>query len=295
MIDADAAVTVCGRSFSEADIKWIRAVIAQDPPLCRSEIARATCEALGWRTADGRIKAMSCRVALLRLERLGSIVLPPPRWGNGNGQPYRSAITIVEPNTPIAPVIDLRRDVQVRPVQDRRDSRLWNEAIHRFHYLGYRPLPGAQVRYLVESDKSLLGAIGFSAAAWKVKPRDAWIGWSPSQRTLRLDRVVNNGRFLILPWVRIPHLASRVLSLCARRIASDMEERYGTRPVLLETFVERERFRGTCYQAANWIYVGDTQGRGKLDRQHRHELPVKHVYLYPLCREARAVLCSGAA
>ena len=295
MIDADPAVTICGRSFSEGDIERIRAVIEQDPPLCRSAIARATCETLGWRAADGRIKAMSCRVALLRLARLGSIVLPPPRWGNGNGQPYRSAITIAEPETPVAPDLDLRRCVQVRPVQERKDSRLWNEAIHRFHYLGYRPLPGAQIRYLIESDGSLLGAVGFSAAAWKVKPRDAWIGWSPSQREVRLNRVVNNARFLILPWVRIPHLASRVLALCARRIASDMEQRYGTRPVLLETFVERDRFRGTCYQAANWIYVGDTQGRGKLDRQHRHELPVKHVYLYPLCREARAVLCSEAA
>jgi hypothetical protein len=169
---------------------------------------------------------------------------------------------------------------------------LWNELIERHHYLRYKPLPGAQLRYLVFSDSHLLAALGFGASAWKVAPRDRWIGWSAEERSHNLHLVVNNARYLILPWIRSPNLASRILAGVARQLPGDWESRYHYQPVLLETFVERERFQGTCYRAANWIHVGHTQGRGKLDRWTQRLLPVKEIFLYPLRRDFRRRLCS---
>jgi hypothetical protein len=169
---------------------------------------------------------------------------------------------------------------------------LWNELIERHHYLRYKPLPGAQLRYLVFSGSHLLAALGFGASAWKVAPRDRWIGWSAEERRHNLHLVVNNARYLILPWIRSPNLASRILAGVARQLPRDWESRYHYSPVLLETFVERERFQGTCYRAANWMHVGHTQGRGKLDRQGQRLLPVKEIFLYPLRRDFRRRLCS---
>lgn len=146
--------------------------------------------------------------------------------------------------------------LELHRVVSKKDSYFWNELIDRYHYLGYTPLPGAQIRYLVCSPSGCLGALGFSAAAWKVKPRDAWIGWSGTQREKNLHLIVNNSRFLILPWVQVKNLAYKILSLCARRLPEDWEIIYGYRPVLLETFVEKDRFTGACYRAANWVFVG---------------------------------------
>jgi hypothetical protein len=187
------------------------------------------------------------------------------------------------------------RSIDLRPVAGSDDdSRLWNELVQRYHYLGYTPLPGAQMRYLVRAGGSLLAALGFGAAAWKVAPRDAFIGWTPDQRQRNLHLVVNNARFLILPWVHAPHLASCILARAARQLPRDWRARYGYAPVLLETFVERDRFRGTCYRAANWTHVGATQGRSKLDTFRRLSVPVKDVFLYPLHRHFRRDLCAGA-
>lgn len=284
-------VTVCGRVFSSADLDVVRSIIERDPKPCRTAIARETCELLGWRTVHGRLKEMSCRVALIRLEARGWLRLPAPLKRNGNRTGYRVVETLVVPPAPLAESAVRMKDVGVRPVMSREDSRLWNEAVSRFHYLGFRPLPGAQIRYLVERGSDLLGVVGFGAAAWKVAPRDRWIGWSHEQRRKNLHRIVNNARFLILPWVRRKNLASFVLARCAERIGDDFEARYGYRPVLLETFVERERFKGTCYRAANWTLVGETQGRGKLDRKMLFALPVKRIYVYPLVSHFRQVLC----
>lgn len=165
--------------------------------------------------------------------------------------------------------------------------------IGRYHYLGYVPLPGAQIRYFIEGNDQILGALGISASAWKVAPRDLFIGWSHEQRQNRLHLIVNNSRFLILPWVRVKYLASSILSLLCRRLASDWQEIYGYRPVLLETFVEQERFQGTCYRASNWIHVGCTQGRGKLDCHKLRQKPVKEIFLFPLAKNFRIVLTDG--
>jgi len=286
-------VVVCGRAFSPEDLVTIRGIIAAEPRPNRREIATRTCQVLAWLRVDGRLKEMSCRVALLRLHRRGLITLPPPLKGNGNRTPYRPQRTLVAPPEPIDCDIREFERIEIAPVGCSADSRLWNEAIERFHYLGHKRLPGAQMRYLIGSDRGLLGAIGFGASAWKVAPRDRWIGWSHEQRISRLHLIVNNARFLLLPWVHVHNLASWVLSHAAGRVPGDFQARYGYRPVLLETFVERDRFHGTCYEAANWHYLGETQGRGKLDRYGRRELPVKKIYVRPLSRMFRRILCAS--
>jgi len=173
----------------------------------------------------------------------------------------------------------------------RSDSALWNEYIDRYHYLGYKPLPGAQLRYFAYAGQRPVALLGFGAAAWQTAPRDDWIGWSHAQRQRHLSAVVNNARFLILPWVRVKSLGSKLLAMAARRLAHDWALRYDYRPVLLETFVEAQRFAGTCYRAANWTCVGRTQGRGKLGDHRLGQVPIKTVWVYPLAKDFRQQLC----
>ena len=287
---ANGHLRVGGRDWSNEDLVQVREAINRARPRQRTEIARRVCQALDWKDPLGRPKLMSCRVALLRLHRAGHIELPAPRNGNGNGR----GLSVQRVEWPVERAVsgspkDLP-GLALTKVQDGQDSALWNGLIDRYHYLGYTPLPGAQIRYLIRWEGGVLGALGFGAAAWKVAARDQWIGWTAVEREVHLSRVINNARFLILPWVEVRNLASRVLSLASRRVVGDFETRYGIRPVLLETFVEQQRFRGTCYRAANWIRVGETTGRGKCDRRHRAELPVKDIYLYPLQRGFRDAL-----
>jgi hypothetical protein len=170
------------------------------------------------------------------------------------------------------------------------NSKRWRTLIATHHYLGYTPFAGAQLRYLVESPSGTVAALGFAASAWKCAPRDTHIGWDPSTRQARLHLVVGNARFLILPQVRVANLASVILARVARRLRADWQVVYGYQPVLIETFVETDRFTGASYRAANWLHVGQTKGRGKLDRHHEHALPVKDVYLYPLHRDYQRIL-----
>ena len=281
---------LCGRALSAADVQTIRREIRLADPPIRSEIARRVCRALAWTNALGEPKLMSARVGLLRLHRAGIIELPAPTGGNGNGRPLKQAPEDWPPEHPLGGSVGALSGLRLSPVTDKSASRLWNGLIERYHYLGYTPLPGAQVRYLIESDQGLLGALGFGAAAWKVASRDRWIGWDRQAREAHLGRVLNNARFLLLPWVQVKNLASRVLALAAAQVVEDFAARYGERPVLLETFVETPRHQGTCYRAANWRYVGETQGRGKCDVSHRAALPRKAVYVYPLTVDFRRSL-----
>ncbi len=282
----------CGRDFTDADLDLIRQLIAEVPRKNRAQLSRVVCERLSWSKPDGGLKEMSCRVAMLRMHREGLITLPEPRNGNGNGQPYRRITQATDPGLPIDLSVEQLSDLRLEVVEDRRTSHLWNEYIQRYHYLGYQPLPGAQLRYLAGSRGQILALLGFGAAAWKVAPRDHWIGWSAAQRQQRLHLLINNARFLILPWITSRNLASKLLGMAARRVAEDWDERYGYRPVLMETFVESRRFSGTCYRAANWTHVGQTRGRGKLDTRHQAPLPVKDIWLYPLDKRCRRTLCS---
>lgn len=281
---------LCGRPLREGELAAIRREIGLADPPNRAEIARRVCRVLDWTNALGEPKLMSARVGLLRLHRGGLIELPAPTKGNGNGRPLKQAPQQWPAERPLGGVVGELSGLRLSPVADQETSRLWNGLIDRYHYLGYTPLPGAQLRYLIESDQGLLGALGFGAAAWKVGVRDRWIGWQRAAREAQLGRVLNNARFLLLPWVRVRHLASKVLGLAARQVGVDFAARYGERPVLLESFVEVPRFAGTCYRAANWRYLGETAGRGKCDVHHRATLARKAVYVYPLAADFRRAL-----
>lgn len=278
----------CGRDFSRQEIDWIRNLIAQDSSISRLAISKRFCEYADWRRPDGRLKDMSCRVALLRMARAGILRLPAPK--NPQGRPdkkvSRTRAGVRQP--------DIHKkagefDLQLRIV-DAGNSALWNELIGRYHYLGYTPLSGAQLRYFVDSQDGVVALLSFSAAAWSTEPRDCWIGWSANSRKKNLQFIVNNSRFLILPWIHSKGLASRVLAMAARRLPADWQARYSYRPVLLETFVERDRFEGTCYKAAGWHCVGETKGRGKLDVRNEYKLPVKTVWVLPLRADFREYL-----
>ncbi|MCD6393305.1 MAG: DUF4338 domain-containing protein [Planctomycetes bacterium] len=287
----DTAVRYCGRLFTGKEIGRIRQLITSDRKLNRAQLSRIVCDEFNWLRPDGRSKEMSCRVAMLRMERDGLITLPPPQKGTGNGKTRPRLTSISEPQEAVSLPAGALGKLLFRPVNTPDDSKLWNELIERYHYLGYKPLPGAQIRYLVFGNSHLLlAALGFGAAAWTVAPRDRFIGWTAQQRKHNLHLVVNNARFLILPWVTSHNLASRILAGIARQLPHDWQERYNYKPTLLETFVEQKRFRGTCYRAANWTHVGQTQGRGKLDRQNRYSLPVKDIFLYPLDKHFRQTL-----
>lgn len=271
----------------------IQATIEREPGISRVALSRRVCGWLGWKNAKGEYKEMSCRVALLRLDRRGVIRLGPLN----HPAPGRKKRELSEPLVSPEPIFcDLSELGPVALVKvgsaDSKASRRWNELMERYHYLGSGPLCGAQLRYLIQSGKGQdLGALAFSAAAWRVKARDQWIGWSDGARQQNLHKVVCNSRFLICPWVKVKNLASHVLAQSARCLREDWQKRYGFEPVVLETFVESGRFVGTSYRAANWVHVGRSLGRGRQDRNKTFALSLKDVYVYALRKHAREILC----
>jgi len=284
----------CGRLFTAKEIDWIRQLIAAKPACHRLALSKIVCNHLQWLRPNGKPKDMSCRVAMLAMHRDGLISLPPAQKKNGNGNNRPKLTSASDPQKPISlPASELGK-LHFQPVSTHQDSSLWNEMIERYHYLGHKPLPGAQIRYLVfSSSGDLLAALGFGAAAWKVAPRDRFIGWSHQQRVANLHLIVNNARFLILPWITSKNLASRILSSAVKLLPDHWQARYHYKPLLLETFVQKDRFNGTCYRAANWLYLGQTQGRGKLDRYNEYLLPIKNIFVYPLQKSFRLILCSS--
>ena len=287
---------ICGQEFSPALVKRLQGTLESEPGLSRTALSRRVCAWLDWRSPNGHWKEMSCRVALARLERAGMIggpleggfPAPPPR------PPRRRA--------PFSEAGVERRLSELQPVEvapvgsaESRTARTWNELLDRYHPHGAGPLCGAQMRYAIRSCKGeWLGGLAFSAAAWRVAARDRWIGWSEEARREHLPRVIANSRFLLLPGRQVPHLASHVLGQALRRVGRDWQERYGYAPYLVETFVEAAQ-AGTCYRAANWVAVGQTQGRGRQDRRHQHPQSVKQVWVYALHPQARQRLGGHAA
>lgn len=280
----------CGREFSQDDIQTIKRLMEQDPSLKRTPLSRQLCELWRWTKPNGELKDMTCRVALLRMCVDGLITLPPSRMPGGRGQPQLPPTADTEPQTPLLHPVHELGTLTLRPVTGRSAARLWNEYIQRYHYLGYTPLSGSQLRYNVFAGEQLVALLSFGASAWKLAERERFIGWSEPQRRKNLQLVVNNARFLILPWIQSKGLASKILSMSARQLPLDWQQRYGYRPVLLETFVESQRHRGTCYRAANWIHVGQTAGRGKKCPTHRQIIPIKDIWLYPLRKDFATVL-----
>lgn len=282
----------CGRTFTASEIELVRHLIGADPTLSRYRLSCELCERLPWRRPDGRLKDMSCRVVLLRMQADGLIRLPPARCAKPPAFRVPADIEHALSEPAIRTPVDLQR-LALEVVCTKSDSLLWNAYVERHHYLGHQLIPGAQLRYFVRCAGEILALLSFGASAWKIKPRDEFIGWSEIQRRGNLHLIINNARFLILPWIRCRNLASRILGLISRQLPEHWHARYGYRPVLLETFVERPRFAGICYKAANWRYLGDTQGRGKLDTLHQHREPIKAIWVYPLTRDFRRRLRDG--
>lgn len=283
-----------GQEFSAPLLERIMHCVGEEPELSRRALSRRVCEWLDWRGANGRVKEMSCRVALGKLQARGLLELPPAQaWSGGVVEPQRW----VEECAPIAPfsgTLEQLGSIELMPVEDRHSQahRGWRSLLQREHYLGSPNLCGAQLRYLVVSARhGVVGALAFSSAAWRVRARDEFIGWSEPARRANLGAVVSNSRFLIAPQVQVKNLASHVLGMSARVVAEDWETRYGIRPLLLESFVQRERFAGTSYRAANWVHVGRSSGRGRQDWAHAGAAPVKEMYVYPLQSNWREALC----
>jgi hypothetical protein len=280
------SVLVAGQEFSDALLEELQEVGAT---CSRRQLARLVCERLAWQSPTGGPPLMSARKALADLGRRG--VLPLPDCAAR--VPAAAAITpFAPPVTPLPTALPALGQVRLVLIGGRRSqpARLWRE-IMAHHYLGAGPLCGAQLRYLIASEAGYLGARAFSAAALKLQARDAFIGWTEEARRHQLHQVVNNSRFLLLPWVQVPHLASHVLGQCARQLGDDWQERYGYRPVLLESFVDTERFAGTSYKAAGWQCLGETSGRGRQDRAHQAAQSRKAIWLKALEPDWQAQLC----
>jgi len=283
----------CGREFSSDDIQTIKQLIEQDPKLKRTPLSRKLCELFGWRKPNGELKDMTCRVALLRMQADGLLTLPPSQLRPGARTKLHFPPTAAtDAQTPLLQPVHELEALSLRAIAAATDSRLWNEYIARYHYLGYTPMSGAQMRYNVFVGERLVALLSFGASAWKLAGRESYIGWQQAERLKNLQLVVNNARFLILPWIQSKGLASKILSRIARQLPHDWHQRYGYRPVMLETFVESERHRGTCYKAANWVHVGQTTGRGKKSRVHHQIIPIKDIWLYPLRKDFARVLCN---
>jgi len=285
-------VTFCGRRFTAQEVELMRMVAHDYAGLGVTEIARTACELLEWKRPNGGLKNHECRQLLERLEGEGVLTLPALRKLGGKG-PRR--VDISQPRFDPDPVECAAREcepLEMTLVEGPAESRSWREHVERYHYLGCCVPFGAHLRYWVRNRQRELACLLWTSPAWKMKPRDSWIGWSDEQRHTNLQWIVNNGRFLILPWVRVKGLASKILALSARQLPHDWQSRYEHRPLLLETLVDTNRFWGTCYRAANWIYVGRTAGRGRMDREHKaHGQAIKDIYVYPLVRDARQRLC----
>ena len=282
------SLTFCGRTFASDELELMRQMAAEFSALGVTEIARTVCQLLEWKRPSGGLKNQECRQLLERLAAEGALKLPDLRKLGGKG-PRRADVSRprFEPE-PIECAASACEPLELILVEGEAESRSWREQVERYHYLGCRVPFGANLRYWVRNRHRELACLLWTSPAWKMQARDAWIGWSDQQRQRNLQSIVNNGRFLILPWVRVQGLASKILALSARQMPHDWQTRYGHRPLLLETLVEAARFRGTCDRAANWIHVGQTAGRGRMDREHKsHAQSIKDIYLYPLLRDAR--------
>ena len=286
---------VASRDFSEEILARIRARVKDDPMLTRTALSREVCAWMGWQGVDGQPKDMSCRIALLKLARRGYIDLPVAQEGSFAKPAEGLGAKPISGPVIEASLAQLGR-IWLVPVDSGQAewSSTWWAMMQAHHPLGGGPLCGAQRRYLVACEAGFVGGLSFSAPAWRLAPREAWIGWDDATRQTGLSKVVANSRFLILPSVRVPNLASHVLSQALARLASDWQTRYGITPVLVETFVDRSRYRGTCYRAANWILLGPTQGRGRQDRRHARQGTIKDIWVYPLQAHWQAVLQANA-
>lgn len=283
-----------GRRLAAADIELIRGLLAEHVHWNRTRLSRELCQRWQWRNEKGRLKDMACRLLLIKLQRRGLIQLPTGQCSNPNAGRNRLIPEVAHDRSPIQCDLSGLLPLSIHPLsQEDSQMGLFRFLLHRYHYLGNRNGAGENLKYLVsDSAGRTLACLLFGAAAWKVRAREAFIGWSAAQRQRNLGLVANNHRLLLLPWIRVPHLAGHLLGRVCRLLPGHWMEKYGHRIELLESFVEAPRFRGTCYRAAGWIQVGSTVGRGRNDVHARLRVPIKDIYLRPLGNEFRRRLCA---
>ena len=290
----------CGQEFTDEILEWIRAVVSGDASMSRTRLCRLVCERFSWRMPDGRPKTASCWIALQRLAKKGRIILPDARRNpflkreiNATGTFTGSADVQIAKADDVEPLLAKpfrgslkglgRVWLELAVPGDNGPSRLWKSMMARHHYLGDGPLFGGKLLYFIRSEEiGIVGGLSFSSGAWRLKDRDAFVQWGDETREARLQEVVCNSRFLILPWIEVGNLASHALSLIPGAVPGDWRERYGVEPAMLETFVDPTRFKGTCYLAAGWKEVGETAGRGRCDRENLHDAGVKKIFLLVL-------------
>jgi len=288
-------MVIQGREVGASDLDLIRALQAEHGDWGRTRLSEELCRRWEWRNGRGQAKDMAARTLLVKLERRGHIRLPERRY-KPSGRRRKIAVVPVgveEQRTPIGGPLEALRLISVSVVRaGSPDQRVFKALLEKHHYLGHRRTVGENLGYLFRDRQGReVGCALFGSAAWKCADRDEWIGWDRRSREAKLGLMTNNTRFLILPWVRVPHLASHLLGCVARRLCTDWQEKYGHAIHAVETFVERERFRGTCYRAANWVRVGQTRGRTRNDRDRSIRATVKDVYVLALNNNFRRKLC----
>jgi hypothetical protein len=287
-----APILYSGRRFSPEELALMRQAATDYASLGITEIARTICEWLDWRRPNGRLKNHECRLLLERLDDQAILKLPPLRRSGCRGPRTVAVEAMIDDPMPIQTSLAELEPLRLVLVE-KSESPLWRQLMERFHYLGCPTPVGAHLRYFVKSGAGkILACLLWTSPAWKMAARDQWIGWNSQQRTRNLQYIVNNSRFLILPAVHVKGLASTILARSARQLPRDWRQHYGYTPLLLETLVDGSRFRGTCYRAANWIFLGNTAGGNRTDRlQHTAPRPEKLIFVFSLHRRAQQRLC----
>ncbi len=285
----DRELIIQGRRIRPEDIGWIRAALEGPAGTNRTRLSRELCAVWNWRNGTGRLKDMACRSLLLKLEARGLIELPPRVTASVNGLRNRSVVHLEHDQTLIEGPLARWQPIRLEPVAEgTTEALLFKFLLQRYHYLGHRNCVGQNLKYLARDRQDRpLACLLFGAAAWKAAARDRWIGWDAQERQRHLGLLSNNTRFMVLPWVRVPHLASHLLGRVAARLSADWQQKYGHPLYLLETFVEAPRFVGTCYRAAGWLSVGLTTGRTRNDDGRKPRTAPKAIYLKPLRADAR--------
>jgi hypothetical protein len=289
-------LSFCGHALSQSELDLIRSITREFANLALTELAATICELLEWRRPNGRLKSRECYLFLRELHSRGWLPwLPAPQPRHPRVLAAKPAVEPLPSPVQLTGSLNAFRPIRLELIECPEQRLLFRQYLERHHYLGYRAPYGAQLRYFVRATQPELpplAALLFTSAAWRMAPRDRWIGWSDAVRRRNLSLVVNHSRFLILPWARIPHLASHILARAAQQLPRDWQARYGVTPVLMETLVDPARYSGTCYRAANWIDAGMTTGRGRMDRSRQAEGSPKKIFLYPLHRLWRQQLCA---
>lgn len=281
-----------GRAFSSEDIELIKWTRNKYQKLSLSEFAKTICEFLDWTTPSGKAKEIQCRKFLEILESEGVLILPEKSTrGQNRRKRIPSEITLnVISNAEINGSVKDFEPITLEIARSGANLKHWRDYVDKYHMLGDKSVFGCRLQYFIKSGDTELGCMQFSASSWALQEREKWIGWTVDDRKSRLNLIINNSRYLIFPWVHIKYLASKALSLAAKQIQKDWIREYFYAPVLLETFVDLKYFKGTCYKAANWKYIGETKGRGRMDRNRENALSKKAIFMYPLQHDFKAIL-----